>query len=207
MLRILLSFVFLFVLTICQGQNDSAKSDFIEIGFHGSSFSNNRFIENAAFYELMGNPQKDPVGYIPVGTGNEFGLNLKYAKQFTEKFHLVSSVGYSRRIENAICYCHFCDKVFVGEQPLKINSIDAGIGARYSFFQKANFNFSGEGMYFYSFSLNQDGFQYSGFYFSPIIGYDLSNSIQVNVKLIFEKPILKYNKNELPFEIAILKRI
>lgn len=207
MIRILLSFIFFFGINFCFGQNESVKSDFLEIGFRGSSFSKSRFLESAAFHDLMGNPEEDFEGLLPTGLGSEFGGSIKYGERFSKKLHLLFEISYSHRTENVTCWCHLCDKISIELDPLKIHSIESGIGARYSFFQKGKLNFSGEALGFYSFSFNQPDIRYFSVYFSPILGYDITKSVQLNLKLIFEKPILKYNKNELPIEIAVLKKI
>ena len=204
--RLFLSLVFFLGANFCFCQNEYRKSDFFEIGFYQSTFTDSDFLRNPVFEEISGDPLIDPIGVESLSDGREFGLNIKFGRQVFRKFRLVSQLGYSRRDEKIGCWCHFCDK-FQIEDALKIHSLEFGIGGRYALLQKSDINFSIESLAQYSISLNRDNIRYFNVSLSPVLGFDVSKSVQVNLKMIFEKSFYRYDKNDLPIEIAILKKI
>ncbi len=206
MIRLFLSFVFFLFANCCFCQNESVKTDFFEIGFYQSTNSNSDFLQNPVFEEISGDPLIDPIGVESLNDAREFGLNIKFGKQVFRNFRLIPQMGYSRRDEKIGCWCHFCDK-FQIEDVLKIHSLEFGIGGRYALLQKSDINFSIESIAQYSISLNRDNIRYFNVSLSPVLGFDVSKSVQVNLKIIFEKSFYRYDKNDLPIEIAILKKI
>jgi len=190
------------LLNICVGQN-SESSDFLELGIKSGNFIESSFLENSRFQSELSDPLIESVGLVASPTSSIFSAKFRFGKKVSTKFHFISELGFSKYDEQVVCFCHYCDKVLLSTTLVSLNSVNAGIGARYEVLALKNFNISLESIASYSLVINESGTEYFGYSIHPIFGYQLSKIVNFNLKMGYEESFGDYTKKEKYLELGI----
>jgi len=189
-----------------EGQNlDSNK--FFEFGFRTSKFFKTSFLSNSRFKDQIKDPTTEVEGLIPSNEGRNYSLKLRYGTQIKPRTQLISEFGFAIRDEQAVCFCHVCDKIAKSNSLTKLFSFDTGLGIRYFIGRFKRFNFSVEAFNNISFTANESNLFYYGYSINPIIDLAVNDKIKLLLKYGFEQSFSSYEKKERYFEIAFSSHI
>jgi len=192
------------LVNMCLGQNPNS-GDFFELGIKTSKFIESSFLENSKYKGELSDPNTEQQGWIASPTGRNFSAKFRYGKRIFPKTFLISEFGFTRLNEQVRCFCTslVCDKLDVTSTLVSLNAINIGIGTRYQVFNFNKFSFSFDLIGTYSFLTNEPGVKYFGYSVHPILGFEISKRLIINLKYGFEQSFNAYQKKEKYFELAI----
>jgi len=182
------------------------KDEFIEVGLRVSKFIDSSFLINSRFRNQIKDPNVEIEGLKPSTEGKNYSLRFRYGNLLTQKTFLVNEIGFAARDEQAICFCHVCDKIAISNSLTTVFSLDAGVGLRHFITSIKDVTIFVEGMSNLSITTNESNLFYVGYSVHPILQYDLFRNLELNIKLGVEQSFIGYQKLERYFEIGFLFR-